>query len=148
VDHLSTFNRDPAEAAIFERHPVEDLEPAPPSPFLQMADALSAVLVWLAENKTRNVNGLKHQSGIRRYFSAAKANLRMMAFLYTVRPDLVGHSFRAMAQRCGCSHEAIRKHVDEFRERFDFHTSGQWSTESRASLSAAMTEHHRQRTKS
>jgi hypothetical protein len=33
-------------------------------------------------------------------------------------------SLRALARRCECSHEAIRKHVRDFRERFGFSDSG------------------------
>jgi hypothetical protein len=90
------MDHDPADDARYERHPIQDIEPEPETEFTRLADMLSAVLVWLAENKTRNVSGLRNQSGTRRYFSSAKANLRMMAFLYAVRPDLVGHSLRAM----------------------------------------------------
>ena len=136
---------DAAADARFERHPVEDLEPAPLSPVTQMADALSQVLVWLAESRRATVSGLRNQTGKRHYFSPAKADLRTMAFLYCVRPDLIGGSLRVIAQRCGCTHEAIRKHVADFRERFGFRTPGQWSPEARAHLSASITQMHRDR---
>jgi hypothetical protein len=139
----SFADHDPADDARYERHPVEDLEPAPETDFSRMADALSKVLIWLAENRTTNVRGLKNQEGSRRYFSATKASLRTIAFLYCVRPDLVDGSLRAVAKRCGCSHEAIRKHVADFRQRFGYRTPGQWSDEARAKLSAAITERHR-----
>jgi len=136
-------NHDPAMDARLERHPIEDIEPEPQSDFTRMADLLSSVLVWLAESKSRNVSGLRNQNGTRRYFSASKVNLRTVAFIYAVRPDLVG-SLRAIARHCDCSHEAIRKHVDDFRCRFGFRTAGQWTDEARNHLSKAVAEsHHR-----
>ena len=57
--------------------------------------------------------------------------------------DLIGRSLRAVAGRCGSTHEVVRKVVEDFRQRFDYRTPGQWSPEARAKLSAAITGRHR-----
>ena len=132
---------DPAEdhRASYERHPVEDMEPSPESPVTALGDLLAGVLVWLAEKRSVKVKAMWPNHRKRKshsYFCPPKTNLRTLAFLYCVRPDLTG-SLRDISARAKCSPEAIRKHVEDFRKQFKFHTAGQWSDDARAKLRKA-----------
>jgi hypothetical protein len=148
---ISFPNHDPAQDVRYERHPVEDLEPQPESEITRLGVLLSTVLIWLTEGRVHDLTGLRHgqngkrQSGKRRYYSPGKANLRLAAFIYALRPDLIGGSLKGVAERNGCTREAVRKHVEDFRKRFNFRTVGQWSPTARQHLSTAITAMHQRR---
>ena len=103
--------------ASYEHHPVDDIEPVTEgTDFKMLADALTPILVWITTDFAEEK---------RRGRPANPYNLRLIAFLFCLRPDMVGTSLRKVAKRCRCSQVALYYHVSEFRRLFGFRTSGQ-----------------------
>lgn len=99
---------DPAEdpRASYERHPVEDLEPLPPSSWTRLAEQLGDVLVWLTERPP--------QYKRRRWPHAV--GRRALLFISLVRPDLLPFGSDARLARClGISRRQVCRLKREFR---------------------------------
>lgn len=96
-------------------HPVEELEPAPESELLILADGLGRLLDWVCQTGKPSIVGK-----------------RTLVVAYLLRPDMVQCGSEAeLARGLGVSRADVSKLVNDFRDTFGVRTAVMRSEETR-----------------
>lgn len=135
-EHPDIFG-DAADRAVFERHPIDDLEPLPESAWRDAAEAFSRILRWAK---------LEPRSGKTKFYvKGVTLTARIAIAAWAIRPDLWGISLTELAKQIGVSKQCASKTLRVFRSHMDFETIAGRTLAARENMRRAMLESHRRR---
>lgn len=125
---------DVRDAATYERHPVDDLEPLPESAWDDAGAALARLLLFATRKGVRG-----HTP------KPSTIALRAGVAIWCLRPDLMPISLTQLARKLGYTKQAASKILRLFQAEFDWQARGARGRDSRNVMRRAMLQSHERR---